>query len=79
MGRTARPWYFTENKAYAATVKGRRVILLKGEQTPANERKAAAELRKVLAGSRNDGQAGIACVNSVTSCASAAAISANLR
>ena len=35
MGRTARPWYFTEKQAYAANVKGRRVILLKGEESEA--------------------------------------------
>jgi hypothetical protein len=41
MARLARPWYFTERKAYAATVKGRRVILLKGDEDPANEKLAA--------------------------------------
>src|SRR3954468_20111603 len=54
MARTARPWYFTEKKAYAATVKGRRVILLKGDKNPTNEKLAAKKLRQVLKGSQND-------------------------
>jgi integrase len=54
MARTARPWYFTEKKAYAATVKGRRVILLKGDNNPTNEKLAAKKLRQVLKGSQND-------------------------
>src|SRR5262249_37269513 len=41
-----------------ATVKGRRVILLKGGKTEANERRAARRLREVLAGTRNDAPAG---------------------
>jgi hypothetical protein len=54
MGRIARPWYFTEKKAYAATVKGRRVILLKGGENPTNQQLAARKLKQVLAGSKND-------------------------
>jgi len=54
MGRIARPWYFTEKKAYAATVRGRRVILLKGDENPTNEKLAAKKLRQVLQGSKND-------------------------
>ena len=54
MARTPRPWYFTEKKAYAATVKGRRVILLKGEKSPDNEKLAAKQLRQILSGSKND-------------------------
>jgi integrase len=58
MARTPRPWYFTEKKAYAATVKGRRVILLKGDQNPTNAKRAAKKLRQVLRGTRNDLVAG---------------------
>ena len=52
MARTSRPWYFTEKKAYAAVVKGRRVILLKGEESDANfhqrqENQAREALRDV--------------------------------
>src|SRR5262249_47689782 len=54
MARTARPWYFTEKKAYAATVKGRRVILLKGDRNPTNEKLARKQLKRVLKGSKND-------------------------
>jgi hypothetical protein len=56
MARTARPWYFIAKHAYAATVKGRRVILLKGDKSDANEKLAAAELKKILKGTRNDTQ-----------------------
>src|SRR5437868_4954433 len=58
MARTARPWYFTEKKAYAATVKGRRVILLKGEQNDANFRAAEKKLHQFLQGTKNDAQSG---------------------
>jgi len=44
MGRIARPWYFTEKHAYAATVKGRGVILLKGDENSNNARLAAKKL-----------------------------------
>src|SRR5262249_794038 len=54
MARTARPWYFTEKKAYAATVKGRRVILLKGDKNPTNEKLAKKQLKQILKGSKND-------------------------
>lgn len=62
MARIARPWYFTEKKAYAATVKGRRFILLKGEENPTNATLAAKKLRQILAGSKNDQAAGSLCV-----------------
>jgi integrase len=58
MARTPRPWYFTEKKAYAATVKGRRVVLLKGDQNPTNAKLAAKNLRQVLRGIRDDPVAG---------------------
>jgi len=58
MARIARPWYFTEKKAYAATVKGRRFILLKGDENPTNEKLAAKKLKQILAGSQNDQAAG---------------------
>jgi integrase len=54
MARTARAWYFTEKKAYAAYVKGRRVILVEGEESDANFRAAQKQLKKVLKGSAND-------------------------
>jgi integrase len=58
MARIARPWYFTERKAYAATVKGKRVILLKGDENPTNEKLAAQKLRQIVKGSKNDTAAG---------------------
>jgi integrase len=58
MARIARPWYFTERKAYAATVKGRRVILIKGDENPTNEKLARKKLRQVLRGSKNDAAPG---------------------
>jgi hypothetical protein len=54
LARIARPWYFAERKAYAATVKGKRVILLKGDENPTNAKLAAQKLRQVLKGSKND-------------------------
>jgi hypothetical protein len=54
MARSARPWYFTEKKAYAATVRGRRVILLKGEPSEKNERLAAKQLKQIVKGTAND-------------------------
>jgi integrase len=58
MARSARPWYFTEKKAYAATVKGKRVILLKGDRTSANEKLAVKKLRQVLKGTEHEPQGG---------------------
>lgn len=58
MARTARPWYFTERKAYAATVKGKRVILLKGDENPTNKKLAAKQLRRIIKGTKNDTAAG---------------------
>src|SRR5689334_11807814 len=58
MARTPRPWYFSERKAYAANVKGKRVILLKGDETPANARRAAKKLRQVLKGTEREPQGG---------------------
>ena len=54
MARTARSWYFTEKKAYAATVRGRRVILLKGEENDANFREAQKRLKQVTNGTKHD-------------------------
>src|SRR5262245_2882755 len=54
MARTARPWYFTEKKAYAATVKGKRVILLKGEESDVSFRAAQKRLKQILKGTAND-------------------------
>jgi integrase len=54
MARIARPWYFTEKKAYAASVKGRRIILLKGEKNPTNANLAGKKLKQILAGSKHD-------------------------
>lgn len=54
MARTARSWYFTEKRAYAAHVKGQGVILVEGDENPTNPKLAAKKLRQVLKGSRSD-------------------------
>jgi site-specific recombinase XerD len=58
MARIARPWYYTEKKAYAATVKGKRVILLKGEENAANFKLAERPLKQILKGTKNDAAPG---------------------
>jgi integrase len=55
MARTAKPWYCAQKSCYKAYVKGRRVTLLTGPETPENEKLAARNLRQVLKGSKNDG------------------------
>ena len=53
MARIARSWYFTEKHAYAAYVKGQRVVLVEGDENPTNAKLAAKKLRQVLKGSKN--------------------------
>lgn len=52
--RDARPWYSAEKKAYFASVRRRKVRLLKGDESTVNAKLAAKKLREVLRGSKND-------------------------
>jgi hypothetical protein len=57
MARISRPWYCAQKSCYKAYVKGRRVTLLTGAESPENEKPAAQKLRQILKGSKNDGPA----------------------
>jgi hypothetical protein len=54
MARISRPWYATDKKCYRAYVKGRRIILVKGEESEANFCLGEKKLRQILKGSKND-------------------------
>jgi integrase len=56
--RNPHPWYSTEKRAYFAYIKRRKVRLLKGAESPENEKLAAKQLKQVLKGSKNDVAAG---------------------
>jgi integrase len=58
MARTARPWYAADKRCYRAYVRGRRVTLFKGDETPTNEKLATQKLRQILKGTSNDIAAG---------------------
>lgn len=47
MARTAKPWYYQQKQAYYAVVNGRKIRLLKAEESPANEKKAASKLKEL--------------------------------
>jgi integrase len=59
MARTPRPWHCAQKSCYKAYVKGRRVTLLTGDETPENTKLAAKKLKQVLKGSKNDGPASL--------------------
>jgi integrase len=50
MARTARPWYFQQKHAYYAIVRGKKVRLLAGDESPSNEKLAANKLKQLLKG-----------------------------
>src|SRR5436309_2374012 len=54
MSRDPRPWYSSEKRCYMAHVKRRKVRLLKGEQSPENEKLAAKKLKQVLKGTTHE-------------------------
>src|SRR4051794_12155645 len=58
MARQSRPWDAADNRAYRAYVKGRRVTLLKGDDTPANQKLAEKKLKQIVSGSKNDAAPG---------------------
>jgi hypothetical protein len=58
MARHPRPWYCAQKSCYKAYVKGRRVTLISGEESPENERLAADKLKQLIKGTKGDPQVG---------------------
>jgi integrase len=58
MARTAHAWYFAQKKAYYAHVKGRKIRLIGGADSPTNQKLAEKKLRQIQSGSKNDAVSG---------------------
>lgn len=54
MARTSKAWYAADKGCYRAYVKGRRITLLRGESSAANQKLADKQLRRILNGTKND-------------------------
>jgi integrase len=55
MARTAKPWYFQQKKAYYAILNGRKIRLVAGDESPANEKLAAKKLNQLRKSSTDSG------------------------
>jgi hypothetical protein len=59
MPRTARPWYSAEKKCFMAHVLGKKVRLVKGDNTSANRKLAAQKLKQIVKSTAGDPTPGL--------------------